>query len=53
MPSFAPGATERDVNLVLWQWADRLPHRVTVFDPGGKLPKDQRSWERGVGTDDR
>ncbi len=53
VPSFAPGATERDVNLVLWQWADRLPHRVTVFDPDGKLPKDQRSWGRGVGTDDR
>jgi len=44
VPSFAPGATESDRNLVLWRWADRLPHRVTVFDPSGKLPKDQLSW---------
>jgi RES domain-containing protein len=32
-PSFAPGATEADRNLVLWDWSDRLPHKVTVFDP--------------------
>jgi len=44
VPSFAPGATEADRNLVLWQWTDRLPHSVTVFDPSGKLPKDQLSW---------
>lgn len=44
VPSFAPGAVESDTNLVLWTWADSLPHRVTVFDPGGKLPKDQLSW---------
>jgi RES domain-containing protein len=44
VPSFAPGATEADRNLVLWEWGDRPPHRVTVFDPSGKLPKDQLSW---------
>jgi RES domain-containing protein len=45
VPSFAPGATDSDRNLVLWTWSDQPPHRVTVFDPGGKLPKDQLSWE--------
>ncbi len=43
-PSFAPGATAGDVNLVLWDWTDSLPHRVTVHDPSGRLPKDQLSW---------
>jgi RES domain-containing protein len=42
--SFAPGATAADHNLVLWQWSDRSPHRVQVFDPSGRLPKDQLSW---------
>jgi RES domain-containing protein len=44
VPSFAPGATENDRNLVLWQWGESPPHRVNVFDPSGKLPKDQLSW---------
>lgn len=45
VPSFAPGATQRDHNLVLWDWSERPPHQVRVFDPGGRLPRDQRSWE--------
>ncbi|MDQ2080393.1 RES domain-containing protein [Xanthobacteraceae bacterium Astr-EGSB] len=45
VPSFAPGATEADQNLVLWTWNDSLPHRVRVFDPGGRLPKNQLSWD--------
>jgi RES domain-containing protein len=45
VPSFAPGATHRDENLVLWKWSDRPPHQVRVFDPSGRLPRDQRSWE--------
>jgi RES domain-containing protein len=45
VPSFAPGATEADQNLVLWTWSDSLPHRVRVFDPGGRLPKNQLSWD--------
>ena len=45
VPSFAPGATHRDENLVLWKWSERPPHQVRVFDPGGRLPRDQRSWE--------
>jgi RES domain-containing protein len=43
-PSFAPGATHADNNLVLWKWGTELPHRVTVYDPSGRLPKDQLSW---------
>lgn len=43
VPSFAPGATAEDHNLVLWRWSDRPPHRVQVFDPSGRLPKDQLS----------
>jgi RES domain-containing protein len=45
VPSFAPGATHRDVNLVLWDWSDRPPHQVKVFDPGGRLPRNQLSWQ--------
>jgi len=44
VPSFAPGATPDDHNLVLWRWAQDPPHQVRVFDPGGRLPKDQLSW---------
>ncbi len=44
VPSFAPEATEADHNLVLWRWSDRRPHRGRVFDPTGRLPKDQLSW---------
>jgi RES domain-containing protein len=45
VPSFAPGATQRDGNLVLWDWSERPPHQVRVFDPSGRLLRDQRSWE--------
>lgn len=44
VPSFAPGAEVDDRNLVLWAWGPQLPHKVTVFDPSGRLPKDQLSW---------
>src|SRR5262249_54447204 len=45
VPSFAPGATRKDENLVLWKWSDQPPHQVRVFDPSGRLPRDQRSWD--------
>jgi RES domain-containing protein len=45
VPSFAPGATEDDHNLVLWDWSNRPPHKVEVFDPSGRLPRDQLSWD--------
>ncbi|SDA98724.1 RES family NAD+ phosphorylase [Mesorhizobium qingshengii] len=44
VPSFAPGAEADDRNLVLWKWGPDLPHQVAVFDPSGRLPKDQLSW---------
>lgn len=44
VPSFAHGATADDRNLVLWRWGPNLPHKVTVYDPTGKLPKNQLSW---------
>lgn len=44
VPSFAPGAGADDINLVLWVWGANPPHKVTVFDPGHRLPKDQTSW---------
>lgn len=44
VPSFAPGVAGGSSNLVLWQWAQNAPHRVAVFDPEGRLPKDQSSW---------
>lgn len=44
VPSFAPGAEADDLNLVLWDWGPDLPHKVRVFDPSGRLPKDQLSW---------
>jgi RES domain-containing protein len=43
-PSFVRGAVAGDVNLVLWDWSDRLPHKVAVYDPSGRLPKSQLSW---------
>ena len=32
VPSFAPGATANDVNLVFWRWSDRRPSRITLID---------------------
>ncbi len=39
VPSFAPGASARSRNLVLWRWGDTTPHRVVVFDPDGRLKR--------------
>lgn len=44
VPSYAPGADLDDRNLVLWDWGPALPHKVEVFDPSGRLPRDQLSW---------
>ena len=44
VPSFVPGARPEDVNLVLWQWSEKLPTLVQVFDPSNRLPKDRSSW---------
>jgi RES domain-containing protein len=45
VPSFAAGAHEADHNLTLWDWGPRPPHKVVVFDPSGRLPRNQLSWE--------
>ena len=44
VPSFAPGATAANINLVLWRWGPDLPHKVDVYDPSGRLPQNQLSW---------
>lgn len=44
-PSFVGRATPADVNLVLWRWSAALPHKVAVFDPGDRLPKNWLSWD--------
>lgn len=43
-PSYAPGATEADANLVLWRWGAEGDCRVAVHDPDGRLPRDAGSW---------
>jgi RES domain-containing protein len=45
VPSFVVGAQATDHNLVLWDWGPALPHKVLVFDPSVKLPKNQLSWK--------
>jgi RES domain-containing protein len=45
-PSFVPGAAPGSNNLVLWKWGPKLPHRVQVYDPSGRLPKNQLSWPK-------
>jgi RES domain-containing protein len=44
VPSFVPGATEVNINLVLWRWGADLPHKIEVYDPSGRLPQNQLSW---------
>jgi RES domain-containing protein len=43
VPSFAPGASADDHNLVLWRWGD-AGHKVEVVDPNQRLPVSQASW---------
>lgn len=35
--SFAPPASAQDFNLVLWNWGDAAPSRLTVIDDEGRL----------------
>lgn len=41
VPSYAAGARDDDRNLVLWRWDAAS---VQVYDPSGRLPKNQLSW---------
>jgi RES domain-containing protein len=42
--SFAPGCSENNCNLVLWQWSQTVPHSVQVIDDLSRLPKTRDSW---------
>ncbi len=44
VPSFAPGATGIDRNLVFWRWDEAPPHQVRVHDELHRLPQDDASW---------
>jgi RES domain-containing protein len=44
VPCFANDARPDMANLVLWKWGPNLPHKVEVFDPDDRLPRDQSSW---------
>lgn len=37
--SFAPGASDDDLNLVLWQWSAGPPARLTLIDDEGRLSR--------------
>lgn len=37
--SFAPGASNEDLNLVLWQWSAALPARLSLIDDEGRLSR--------------
>lgn len=37
--SFAPGATDDDLNLVLWKWGDQAPCRLTLTDDENRLSR--------------
>ena len=49
VPSFVPGATAVNFNLVLWKWGSGLPHKVKVYDPSERLPQNQLAWPTLVG----
>lgn len=37
--SFATGATEDDMNIVLWKWSDKAPSRLTLIDDEHRLSR--------------
>jgi RES domain-containing protein len=43
--SFAPGCTERNHNLILWEWSDASPNTIRVIDDLERLPKSKDSWK--------
>ena len=45
VPSFALTASPEDQVLVLWHCSAARPRQVRVFDPSGRLPKNQLSWD--------
>ena len=51
VPSFAPGCKQENRNLVLWEWSDTFPHRISVIDDLGRLPTSGKSWESNTKTE--
>lgn len=45
VPSFAPGCSEAQINLVLWQRSAPAPCRVQPIDDKHRLPRNDRSWQ--------
>jgi len=41
--SFAPGMSESDLNLILWQWGDAAPARLVLIDDEERLPHKPES----------
>lgn len=39
VPSFAPGATGGDLNLVLWTWSETAPARLSLVDDENRLSR--------------
>ena len=39
--SYALGASDRDVNLVLWRWGEELPSRIVSIDEENRLGSDR------------
>ncbi|MDH2089601.1 RES family NAD+ phosphorylase [Rhizobium pusense] len=37
--SFAPGATDIDLNVVLWTWGDTVPHQLILIDDEQRLSR--------------
>ncbi|TCV45410.1 RES domain-containing protein [Agrobacterium tumefaciens] len=37
--SFAPGATDTDLNVVLWTWGDTLPHQLILINDEQRLSR--------------
>jgi RES domain-containing protein len=51
VPSFAPAPNPgpdaaQSRNLVLWRWSPEPPCAVQVIDDLGRLPRDDRGWDR-------
>ena len=44
--SFAPGAGDSDLNLVMWKWGEGRPARVVLIDDEGRLSGNPGPLER-------
>lgn len=43
--SYAPGCTEYNHNLILWDWSKSPPHSINVIDDLSHLPTSIASWQ--------